>query len=140
MNGEGDKIPDEIEKRLRYLAEATAVFVPPSIDEAILRRGRERFAEIRRRRAKARRVWWASAAAAVVVLAFLALTLPTETRYERADIDRSGGVDILDALALERRIQEGSASGFDFNNDGAVDRLDVDAVAAQAVRLKKDSA
>ena len=135
-----DDIPAPIEERLRKIADGTTVLVPPAIDEAILSRARERFAVIRRRRARVQRVWWASAAAVLVGIGFVASSLRTAPRYERADIDHSGRVDILDAFALARRIQQGSASGFDFNNDGIVDRADVDAVAARAVNLKKGSA
>jgi hypothetical protein len=140
MNGEDEQIPEVIEQRLRHVASGTTVLVPASVDEAVLSRARQRFAEIRRRRARTQRAWWISAAAAVVVLGLLASSLITATRYERADIDHSGNVDILDAFALARRIQEGDTAGFDFNNDGVVDRADVDTVAAQAVRLRKGRA
>jgi|SRR5687767_1828560 len=140
MNGDDETIPAAIEQRLHHIAGATGVFVPPAVDDAVLSRSQQRFAEIRRRRAKTQRVWWISAAAAVIVLGLLASSLITVTRYERADIDRSGRVDILDAFALARRIQQGDTAGFDFNNDGVVDRADVDTVAAQAVRLRKGRA
>ena len=140
MNADNENIPEAIEQRLRHLAEGTAVFVPPSVDEGVLSPARQRLAEIRRRRTRTHTAWWISAAAGIVALGLLASSLITSMRYERADIDRSGHVDILDAFALARRIQEGNASGFDFNNDGVVDRSDVDAVAAQAVRLKKGTA
>ena len=48
-------------------------------------------------------------------------------------------MDILDALALAREIDRGTASQFDINRDGRVDRLDVQAVAAHAVRLEGGS-
>ena len=139
MNGEGDTLPPEIEARLRHGAERTAVLVPPAVDGAVLARARERFEEIRRRRSRARAVWWMSAAACFVALALLAGSLIKAPRFERADVDRSGRVDILDAFALARRIQQGTAAGFDLNRDGVVDKLDVDLVAAQAVRLRKES-
>jgi hypothetical protein len=140
MNGEGDTLPPEIDARLRHDAERTVVLVPPSVDEAVLSHARERFAEIRRRRSRAKIVWWMSAAACFVALALLAGSLINTRRFERADVDQSGRVDILDAFALARRIQQGTASGFDLNRDGVVDKLDVDLVAAQAVRLRKESA
>jgi len=140
MNGEDDTLPPEIEARLRHDAERTAVLVPPVVDEAVLSRARERFAEIRRRRSRAKAVWWMSAAACFIAIAFLASALIKAPRFERADVDRSGRVDILDAFALARRIQQGTAGGFDLNQDGVVDKLDVDLVAAQAVRLRKESA
>ena len=140
MNGEGDTLPPEIEARLRHDAERTVILVTPAVDTAVLSRARERFAEIRRRRSRAKAVWWTSAAACFFALALLASWLIRTPRFERADVDRSGRVDILDAFALARRIQQGTASGFDFNGDGVVDKLDVDFLAAKAVRLKKESA
>ena len=136
----GDALPPEIEARLRHGAERMAVLVPSAVDRAVLSPARERFAEIRRRRSRARTVWWMSAAACFVALAFLASSLINTSRFEHADVDRSGRVDILDAFALARRIQQGTAGGFDLNRDGVVDKLDVDLVAAQAVRLRKESA
>jgi hypothetical protein len=140
MNGEDDTLPPEIEARLRHDAERMAVLVPPAVDQAILFRAQERFTEIRRRRSRVKTVWWMSAAACFVALAFLASSLINAPRFERADVDQSGRVDILDAFALARRIQQGTAGGFDLNRDGVVDKLDVDLVAAQAVRLRKESA
>lgn len=140
MNGEGDTLPPEIEARLRYDAQRVAVLVPPAVDEAVLSRAQERFAKIRRRRSRAKKVWWMSAAACFAALALLAGSLINAPRFERADVDRNGRVDILDAFALARRIQQGTAGGFDLNQDGVVDKLDVDLVAAQAVRLRKESA
>lgn len=91
---------------------------------------------------------------------------PAPTLAEREDIDHSGRVDILDAFALARMIenqdtriagQRRDARGdvgraadarpnragiteipamFDLNGDGAVDQGDVDAVAMAAVSLK----
>jgi hypothetical protein len=140
MNGEDDTLPPEIAARLRHDAERTAVLVPPVVDEAVLSRARERFTEIRRRHSRARKVWWMSAAAGLVALSFLASSLINAPRFDRADVDQSGRVDILDAFALARRIQQGTAGGFDLNRDGVVDKLDVDLIAAQAVRLRKESA
>ena len=57
----------------------------------------------------------------------------------REDFDRDGRVDILDAFALARRIEEGGESSrrWDLNEDGAVDRRDVDAIAMAAVSLER---
>ena len=140
MNGEEDTLPPEIKARLRLDAERMAVLVPPAVDRAVMSRAQERFAEIRRRRSRAKVVWWTSAAASFVALALLASSLINAPRFDRADVDRSRRVDILDAFALARRIQQGTAGGFDLNRDGVVDKLDVDLVAAQAVRLRKESA
>jgi len=140
MNGEDDTLPPEIEARLRYDAERIEVLVPSTVDKAVLSRAQERFAEIRRVRSRAKAVWWMSAAACFVILALIAGSLIRAPRFERADVDQNGRVDILDAFALARRIQQGTAGGFDLNQDGVVDKLDVDLVVAQAVRLRKESA
>ena len=140
MNGEDDTLPPEIEARLRYDAQRMAVLVPQAVDEAVLSRAQKRFAEIRRRRSRAKKVWWMSAAACFAALALLAGSLINAPRFERADVDRNGRVDILDAFALARCIQQGTAGGFDLNRDGVVDKLDINLVAAQAVRLRKESA
>jgi hypothetical protein len=139
MNDDLDKVPAKIESELRRLSSRTTVLVPPDVDNAVLARARRRFEEIRRDERWF--AWWIPAAAAVVLaLAWIGFSLLQATRYERADVDRSGQIDILDAFALARRIQQGSAQGYDVNGDGVVDKGDVDAVAAQAVRLKKGSA
>ena len=54
-----------------------------------------------------------------------------------ADIDGSGRVDILDAFALARHLKRGRLveADLDINQDGRLDRVDVDAVAMAAVRL-----
>lgn len=51
------------------------------------------------------------------------------------DLDGDGRVDIVDALRLARAVERGETGAWDFNGDGAVDRGDVDALAARAVRL-----
>ena len=53
------------------------------------------------------------------------------------DVDGSGRVDILNALALARRIESGTESDarFDYDRDGTIDRRDVEHVAREAVRI-----
>lgn len=80
---------------------------------------------------------WLAAAAALVIGLFV--VRPWErSSYEnlRADLDRSGRVDVLDAFLLARKLAAGTAGPeFDLNGDGVVDRRDVDLAANQAVRL-----
>lgn len=60
-------------------------------------------------------------------------------RLDPRDLDRSGRVDILDAMLLALRVEEARAdrlSGeWDFNLDGRVDGGDVELVAARAVAI-----
>jgi hypothetical protein len=140
MNGDenrDEQIPTAIAEQLRTLGSKTTLLVPPSVDEAVLSRAREHFAEVRRRPIRFSRAWWTAAAACIALVAVAGLSLLERTRYEQADVDRSGQVDILDAFALARRIQQGSASGPDLNGDGIVNKADVDAIAARAVKFKK---
>src|SRR5881409_454977 len=109
MNGDNNEnaaMPKALTEKLRAAASRTSVLVPEAVDETVLSRSRLYFAQIRQRRSKARQPWWLAAAACVALLAFVGLSLFERTRYERADIDHSGRVDILDAFALARRIQQ----------------------------------
>jgi hypothetical protein len=140
MNGDENKdeqMPAGLVDHLRALASKTAVFVQLSVDETVLARARERFAEVRRRRARFTAAWWTAAAASIALMAVVGLSLIQKPHYERADIDRNGRVDILDAFALARRVQQGGVTGPDMNGDGVVNRTDVDIIAAQAVKLKR---
>jgi len=140
MNGDenrDEQMPAELVGRLRALASKTAILVPRSVDEAVISRARQRFAEVRRRRARFTAAWWTAAAASIALIAVVGLSLNQRPQYDRADIDRNGRVDILDAFALARRVQQGGATGPDMNGDGTVNRTDVDMIAAQAVKLKK---
>src|SRR5215211_8625188 len=101
MNGDennDEQIPAVVAERLRALASKTAVFVPATTDEAVLTRARKHFAGIRRRPVRFSRVWWTAAAACIALVAVAGLSLLERTRYEQADVDRSGQVDILDAF------------------------------------------
>jgi hypothetical protein len=140
MNGDentDEQIPAVLAEQLRAAASKTALFVPPSRDEAVLTRAREHFAEVRRRPKRFSRVWWTAAAACTALAAIAGLSLFERTRYEQADVDHSGQVDILDAFILARRLQQGSTTGPDMNGDGMVNKADVEAIAARAVKLKK---
>lgn len=140
MNGDENKdeqMPAGLVDRLRALASKTAILVPQSVDETVISRARERFAEVRRRRARFTAAWWTAAAASIALMAVVGLSLIQRPHYERADIDRNGRVDILDAFSLARSLQRGAVKGPDMNGDGVVNRTDVDIIAAQAVKLKK---
>lgn len=113
----------------------------PAADQMLLNRARAHFAG-RNRTLLLRRV--AGAAAAVILVA--AVLIPTLRRTDhgiaivrqeaRGDVNFDGAVDIRDALALARRIEEKRTKPIDdFNGDKIVDRRDVDALAMMAVRL-----
>jgi hypothetical protein len=57
--------------------------------------------------------------------------------FAREDVNRDNTVDILDAFALARQIEGAQVvpASYDFNNDGAIDRADVDWVARVSVKL-----
>jgi hypothetical protein len=117
------------------------MMVPQSVDDAILAAARSRLA---RKRVSGTAVAWA-AAAAVVLAAGLALLLPVAWRKAAApagtaavnmDVNGDGRVDILDALALERKIEghEQLSLKWDINRDGVVDEKDVRAIAMYVVQ------
>lgn len=64
-------------------------------------------------------------------------SVPTFTQTaEPGDIDHSGSVDILDAYALARQIEQGQASKqLDLNRDGSIDQRDIDLIVGQAISL-----
>ena len=160
-----DNLPDESQlqapKALRDDLAALyggAVPVPPAVDAAVVATGR-RIQAIRRRTRSALR-WAGVAAAAAAAIFLLAIHLgparepaaPAPQRpapavaealpvFNKADINRDGRVDILDAFLLAKRLVAGRKPKpeWDFDGDGLVDRRDVDALAAAAVRLEREA-
>ncbi len=125
--------------------------VPPEVDRAVIDKSHQHFIpkHWRHRIFKHISLWRIAAAAAVVIFAFsLNLTKkpgPTTSRSvlaeaQAVDIDRNGRVDILDAFKLARHIESANRTDkkWDINEDGVVNRKDVDLVALAAVRLDKD--
>lgn len=130
--------------------------LPGSVDEAILAKASAVFGRRRRLRMMIRAGLPLAAAASLLLAmglwmrsgsgrgsasgthgseqgSIIALTI-------RKDVDRSGGVDMLDALALARKIEAGEALGIelDFNGDGIIDRLDAEWIAMASVRLGEE--
>lgn len=182
-------IPATLGEELRAAYRA-GVPVPAALDRAILAAARGRVVVITSRRTRTMRIArWGSVAAAAAAIAIAAIVWPrakpatplekkTDIALNMApaapgapaaaaspqDINGDGVVDILDAFALARAVDDpeedrmravakrpgrgssGTAGGggggrgslnadWDFNHDGVVDRRDADDVAMRAVRL-----
>ncbi len=123
--------------------------VPPEVDRAIMDQAHRHFVRRQRRSRLLRRAGSIAAAAAVIIFAFsLNLTQKPGSSTSQSilveaqaiDIDRNGRVDILDAFKLARHIESADRTDkkWDINEDGVVNRKDVDLVALAAVRLDKD--
>ena len=116
--------------------------VAPSIDQAILREARAGFGRRGRFRTVARWTGAAAAVAAAVVVIVLNFRQdrPAAGTTVAGDVDRSGRIDIVDALVLARQVEAGPPRGTveanDVTGDGVLDRRDVDHVANLAVKLR----
>jgi len=64
-------------------------------------------------------------------------TPPAVRARASMDLDESGSVDIADAFLMSRRLRRDAPppAAWDFDGDGAVNRADVEALAAAAVSL-----
>ena len=110
--------------------------VPEAIDRAVFAAARARAGQIAASRAR-RRMITRIAAVSSIGAASMAAADPR-------DVNGDGVVDILDAFAVARAVEVGSAEerkvraaaqAWDFNQDGVIDRRDADAVAVSVVRL-----
>lgn len=121
--------------------------VPVEVDRAILSEARKHLGKKRPRLRIGRWAVSAAAVAAVIVFAFVhdfdagdsGQMAMVDMEAIKEDVDRNGRVDILDAFVLARRVEvsEGVDLQWDINGDGVVDSMDIDAVAARAVRINK---
>ena len=142
----GLKAPEKLVSALRQ-AQSEPVFVPPTLDEAILRAARSHLAQD----TKPRSNWlpmlpWIAAATAMIVAVAL-ITARFQSRNEAAkalvflkeDVNHDGRVDILDAFALARHLKHLKVSDtrLDLNGDGVVDERDIRIIAAEAVKLDR---
>lgn len=124
---------------------ARRVFVPPTVDEAVLRAARQHLNKPRRSGFGWSRSWLVRPAMATACLLLIGLiyffTKPTGKTpgFALEDINHDGRVDILDAFQLARELQSGTkpAPGLDLNGDGVVDQRDAALLADHAVRLEK---
>lgn len=120
------------------------VFVPPTVDDAVLAAARRHLARPPRFGFAGLRPWlfWPAAATVGIALIGIGLFLARQAgwppEFAREDINRDGQVDILDAFALARAVRGGDQpSSLDLNGDGTVDGRDAEQIAAQAVKLEK---
>jgi len=134
--------PPKLVAALKELS-SRRVFVPPTLDEAILGAARQHLAKPHRSGFKLFRGWlvFPATATACLLLAGLGYFVVKQSgaEFAREDINRDGQVDILDAFQLARGIQTGvsQSSGMDLNGDGVVDRRDAEIIAVKAVKLEK---
>lgn len=130
-------LPEDLVADLHRLS--GSVDVPAHRDAAVLAGARH---HLRYRKTIVRVLRWTPLAAAAVLGLMVWTAGPVESPgpavvVDRVDIDGNGRVDILDALALARRVEESTAVlAHDFNADGLVDRADVDTIAARAVAIQ----
>ncbi len=115
------------------------VSIPPEFDSALLAEARRRISARQPRAVWLRtfRLGGAGAAVAALLVAGVYLFHAEHTPAHvalRGDLNGDGKVDILDAFYLSRHLNSPSPE-FDVNGDGKVDQADVDALAAQAVRI-----
>jgi len=123
-----------------------SLFVPPTVDDAILHAARRHLAP----QPKPGFKWllfirWGFAVAALAfVLAIAPKFLrrtgpPAPPDFVREDLNHDGQVDVLDAFALARELKSKVHPDLqlDINGDGVVDERDVATLAARAVSLGK---
>ena len=143
---DGLKAPPRLEAAFRRLTRER-IFIPPTLDEAVLGEARRRLTKpVRGRFDWLRLRPWLPAAAGVMLLGLLVYILtgtfskePRQALFAREDLNHDGRVDILDAFALARALKSGTAldQRLDINGDGVVDDRDVATIAAQAVTVEK---
>jgi Dockerin type I domain len=122
------------------------VNIPARADDVVLVAARQKFA--RRRHLSLRIRWAAAITAAAATIALVLWLLPPRhpavpnqivTKAVKGDIDRSGQLDIVDAMTLAKhlRAKDPPQPAWDVNGDNRIDQQDVDALAAAAVSLKQ---
>ncbi len=145
FDGEDLQAPPRLVEALKNLHQER-LFIPPTVDEQVLRAAREHLQGLERPDVAARQ-WlsWAAMAACLALTVWLAALFggpPRPGKTGREDINHDGRIDILDAFALARNIETGATIDprWDINGDGRVDRADVIAIANRAVSLGRFSA
>ena len=135
------QLPAKLAEALRDL-QKERVFVPQEVDAKILADAREHLKDKRGRIVSLPK--WMALAAAFILLCGVAFVLLQQRspvpQFAAEDINHDGEVNILDALALARKVESGESVQADFNSDGLIDQQDVDAIAADSVKLEKGGA
>ncbi|MCH8271333.1 MAG: hypothetical protein IH985_09025 [Planctomycetes bacterium] len=141
--------PDRLAEDLRSLLRVDLP-VPGEIEDELVSLAGGRLSRRGRLRLHARRAGPLAAAAGLAITAWIGLwwmrgvgTGPALSPPGQAsaasifDIDASGRVDVLDAFIVARALHQGGMTDrkWDVTGDGAVNRLDVDAIAAVAVSI-----
>ena len=138
LESEEPEAPEQFVRALRA-AQPAPLFIPPTLDEAVLREARQRLNPRRKPSFNFFRLapWLATASALFLALAFVYLS--HKPHFAREDLNHDGMVDILDAFTLAKQIKSGAPlkSALDINGDGIVDARDFETIAAHAVRVDK---
>jgi hypothetical protein len=132
---------DQFAEALRKAEERRNLFVPPALDQTILKQAREHLTTEPKARAFGFWNWFAlSTATALIALMIFLLPRMKTPAIAREDINRDGHVDILDAMALAKSLENSTATRtLDQNDDGKLDEADIRAVALAAVRIDRKS-
>lgn len=146
-NGRNDekelKASPKLAQALRAL-QKESIFVPPRVNQAVMKGVQTHLARIRKRKAGwNRNTRMAAMATAFVLAGFVTMTLfnfyrrPGPDDYAREDLNHDGRVDILDAFQLARELGSGKTPKMDLNADGRTDASDVEIIARRSVSLEK---
>jgi len=145
-DGEEPQAPPKLVAALKE-PPARRVFVPPSVDAAILAAARKQLAGRGGRAGlwsgiRAWLVWPAMATACLALIGLIYVLMKSgadREEFAREDLNHDGRVDILDAFELAREAGAGVKpdAGRDLNGDGVVDSRDAAVIAAHAVKLEK---
>lgn len=137
--------PPELVSALKRSPKAP-IFIPPSLDESILRSARQHLSRPKERKFKWSLMvrWGVATATLVLLLALLSQFLKKPgsspgAGLAQGGLNHDGQIDILDAFALARELKAGAPPNpkLDVNGDGVVDERDVATLAARAVSLGK---
>ena len=142
INGMNDE-PKKLADALKDLPKEH-VFIPPDVDERILKAAGERFQRPGFNKISRFPRWgsWAAVAAAVAIIMLLVRPFtptskweaPPAAAYHESDINQDGAVDVIDALALAQASSKNSP-GLDLNRDGTFDERDTTELLNSLVRL-----
>jgi Dockerin type I domain len=141
---QGLEAPEKLVAVLRR-SQAERVFVPPAVDETILRTARKHLAPETQARFRWRPFlsWLVAATAVIVAVALVFVRFKPGGRtnpagFAKEDINHDGRVDVLDAFAVARQLQHGAVTDvrLDVNGDGVVDERDAQVIVTEAVKLR----